>query len=108
MQRTDTNLEQKREEIQLPSPESEGQPTLRFNEVTMKTQPAITHDRVEEAMRQFLKKGGKIEVLFPDRSQELLLKRELKEDWDDQLVVPASTESFAVSALDETVANAAG
>ena len=74
----------------------------------MKTKPAITHDRVEEAMRQFLKKGGKIEVLFPDRSQELLLKRELKEDWDDQLVVPASTESFAVSALDETVANAAG
>ena len=74
----------------------------------MKTQPAITHDRVEEAMRQFLKKGGKIEVLFPDLSQELLLKRELKEDWDDQLVVPASTESFAVSALDETVANAAG
>ena len=47
-------------------------------------------------------------VLFPDRSQELLLKLELKEDWDDQLVVPASTESFAVSALDETVANAAG
>ena len=74
----------------------------------MKTQPAITHDRVEEAMRQFLKKGGKIEVLFPDLSQELLLKWELKEDWDDQLVVPASTESFAVSALDETVANAAG
>ncbi len=74
----------------------------------MKTQPAITHDRVEEAMRQFLKKGGKIEVLFPDLSQELLLKLELKEDWDDQLVVPASTESFAVSALDETVANAAG
>ncbi len=74
----------------------------------MKTQPAITHDRVEEAMQQFLKKGGKIEVLFPDLSQELLLKRELKEDWDDQLVVPASTESFAVSALDETVANAAG
>ncbi len=74
----------------------------------MKTQPAITHDRVEEAMQQFLKKGGKIEVLFPDLSQELLLKRELKEDWDDQLVVPASTESFAISALDETVANAAG
>ena len=47
-------------------------------------------------------------ALFPDRSQELLLKLELKEDWDDQLVVPASTESFAVSALDETVANAAG
>ena len=74
----------------------------------MKTQPAITRNQVEEAMRQFLKKGGKIEVLFPDLSQELLLKRELKEDWDDQLVVPASTESFAVSALDETVANATG
>ncbi|MAE15809.1 MAG: hypothetical protein CL911_00020 [Deltaproteobacteria bacterium] len=108
MQRTDTDLEQKREKIQSPSPESEGQHTLRFNEVTMKTQPAITHNQVEEAMRQFLKKGGKIEVLFPDLSQELLLKRELKENWDDQLVVPASTESFVISVVDKTVANVAG
>tara|TARA_B100001013_G_scaffold326064_1_gene238451 strand:+ start:390 stop:923 length:534 start_codon:yes stop_codon:yes gene_type:complete len=76
--------------------------------LTMKTQPAITHNQVEEAMRQFLKKGGKIEVLFPDLSQELLLKRELKENWDDQLVVPASTESFAISVVDKTVANVAG
>ena len=67
----------------------------------MKTQPAITHDRVEEAMRQFLKKGGKIEVLFPDLSQELLLKRELSEDSDGRLVLSSATEPLAVAGLDE-------
>ena len=73
----------------------------------MKEQPVITHDQIEEAMQQFLKKGGQIDVLSPDRSQELLLKRELQEDWDHQIVVPASSESFSVSTVDETAASGA-
>ena len=67
----------------------------------MKTQLSITHEQVEKAMRQFLKRGGKIEVLAPDLSQELLLKRELREDSDDRLVLSPATEPLAVAGLDE-------
>ena len=67
----------------------------------MKTQLSITHEQVEKAMRQFLKRGGKIEVLAPDLSQELLLKRELREDSDDRLVLSSATEPLAVAGLDE-------
>ena len=68
----------------------------------MKTQLSITHEQVEKAMRQFLKRGGKIEVLAPDLSQELLLKRELREDSDGRLVLSSATEPLAVAGLDET------
>ena len=67
----------------------------------MKTQLSITHEQVEKAMRQFLKRGGKIEVLAPDLSQELLLKRKLREDSDDRLVLSSATEPLAVAGLDE-------
>lgn len=67
----------------------------------MKTQLSITHEQVEKAMRQFLKRGGKIEVLAPDLSQELLLKRELREDSDGRLVLSSATEPLAVAGLDE-------
>ena len=67
----------------------------------MKTQLSITHEQVEKAMRQFLKRGGKIEVLAPDLSQELLLKRELREDSDGRLALSSATEPLAVAGLDE-------
>ena len=67
----------------------------------MKTQLSITHEQVEKGMRQFLKRGGKIEVLAPDLSQELLLKRELREDSDGRLVLSSATEPLAVAGLDE-------
>ena len=73
----------------------------------MKTQLSITHEQVEKAMRQFLKRDGKIEVLAPDLSQELLLKRELREDSDDRLVLSSATEPLAVAGLDEAESSVA-